>query len=125
MEPYDTDVVKNISIARSIELTGIEYANMRSKVERFRPPDPENDKGFGAQDLKTIGKDLQETPRRYHGVGTKTPRFKNPADNQGGQDFYHIDTAHKKSISKGIDVHPVRYKGAIGSDTVRLDSRAH
>ena len=79
VEPYDTDAGANISIARNIELTGdaalkhepwsrtltrmlecsnagIEYANMRSKVERFSVPDPLEDKDFGGQDLKTIGR---------------------------------------------------------------------
>ena len=82
VEPYDIDVGRNISIARNIELTGIEYAQMRSKVQRFEAPDPLNDQDFGGQNLKTIGKELKETPRRYHNVGTKTARFPNPADNQ-------------------------------------------
>ena len=39
---------------------------------------------------------------------------------QGGQDFYEVDTAHKKSIGAGIDKCPVRYKGSIGSQTARF-----
>jgi len=82
----------------------------------------EQDTDFEAQSSKTIGKTLKETQMRYANVATKTPRFAAEDDNPGGQDFYKVDTAHKKSISNGIKTHPIRYRGSLGSQTARFAS---
>jgi len=117
---YDTDTGRGMSLARSVEISTQEYSNMRSKVPRFTDACGEFDNDFEAQDARTFTKESEQTPRLYHNMQTTTPRFKLPPQNPGGQDFYKVDTAHKKSIGHGINKHPVKYKSSLGSQTARF-----
>jgi len=121
-EEYDAEVGDKVTLARGIELSAVEYSNMRSKVDRFVDDAPEHDCDFSAQRSKTIGKTSATTAQKYSNLKTKTPRFKKEIYTQGGQDFYQVDTAHKKSLSNGIKAHPIRYKGSLGSQTARFPS---
>jgi len=121
-QEYDTDTGAGLSIARRVELSGLEYSNMRSQVPRFDSSIEENPQDYRGQDSKTINKESKITPRRYHNIVTKTPRWDTSDDNQGGQDFYKVEVAHKKSISTGLATHPVRYGSSIGSQTARFPS---
>jgi len=121
VDEYDTNIGRNITIARNIETTSMEYSNMRSKVPRFEASSEEYTQDYRGQGNKTIGKDLHHTPRRYHNVGTKTPRFnKDGGYSAGGQDFYEVESGAKKSIGKRIGTHPMRYGSSIGSQTARF-----
>jgi len=119
---YDTDVGRAQTLARGVELSAVEYANMRSKVPRFEASQADFDNDFEAQDYKTLNQSHKETPRVYNTVSTKTPRFKLPNRDglPGGQDFYQVDTAHKKSLGTNIKTHPIKYRSTLGSKTARF-----